>query len=366
MKLYDWKLDEISIDCDTSARLVSYQGQIFRDLFYKINLDCDICFLDPGLKDVCFNDNDIITTATNINNSNINMIVYLMCDHNWMSPTHCNLDASTHKLLSLITKPTIHIVWDYFSELTSQQIRYPIWTTMCAKRQIHQTNLSLPRKYLYSCLSNIVKPFRIINLLEFQKSAYYNKSLITFNAPTGALYNELSSYGMQYVTQFEDIIPLLPINTASSITDIALVSVVNNEVIYDYSGSAYQNTYVNIILETGYTDKFFSEKTFKPILANQFFVIIAGKGAVAVLRELGFDTYDDIIDHRRYDNSPDNTRIQDVHTLLHDMQHYNWEQIYKDTVERREKNRQLLLNLTFEKNFITELTHIIETIVKPT
>jgi hypothetical protein len=373
MKLYDWKLDDIPIDCDTSARLVSYQGIIFRDLFYKFKLNCNICLLDTGLIDSCSTNTDINITATKINNSEIDIIVYLSCDHAWLLPTQNNLYASTHKLLSLISKPKIYISWGYSTEITDRQIRYPIWATMCVNNRtslLTPTDI-LPKKYLYSSLSNIIRPSRIINLLEFQQSKYYDKSLITFNSlnesvEENQIYNELATYRKDYIDQFKNIIPTLPINTATSNDEITLINIIDNDVIYDYCNSAYRDSYVNVITETSYVDKFFSEKTFKPILAKQFFVIIAGKGSINVLKELGFDTYDDIIDHDRYDKSPDNVRIQDVHLLLQDMQYYNWEQIYKDTAERREKNRQLLLDLTFEKKFLSELEQMITTIVKPT
>ena len=87
--------------------------------------------------------------------------------------------------------------------------------------------------------------------------------------------------------------------------------------------------------------------------------MISGKGTIAMLKELGIDTYDDIIDHSRYDHSNDKVRIQEVHKLLHDMQHYNWEQIYKDTIDRREQNRQLILSQKFDKQFLLELEQII-------
>jgi hypothetical protein len=136
--------------------------------------------------------------------------------------------------------------------------------------------------------------------------------------------------------------------------------------VFNYNNAAYADSYVNIIVESVYEDIFFSEKTFKPMLANQFFVIIAGKGSIAALREMGFDTYDDIIDHDIYDNEPDDTRIQAVHKLLRYMQYYDWKKIYTDTVERRKKNRQLLLDLTFEKKFVSELEQMVTTIVKHT
>jgi phosphate uptake regulator len=51
-----------------------------------------------------------------------------------------------------------------------------------------------------------------------------------------------------------------------------------------------------------------SEKTFKPIIAGQLFVLIASPGAIQFLRDIGIDTFDDIIDHS-YDQIED-TKIR--------------------------------------------------------
>lgn len=54
----------------------------------------------------------------------------------------------------------------------------------------------------------------------------------------------------------------------------------------------------------------FSEKTIKPFLAHQLPLIFGVYGLQKKLRELGFDLFDDYIDHKSYEN------IKDAHTRL--------------------------------------------------
>lgn len=382
MKLYNIKLEEIP-PYGLCNDLVSWQGHPLRDILYQFNLDYNICLIDRGAGSIGWTELEVNQTVSCINNSDIDIIFFLMNDHAYEYPP---LNEQQNNLISSLSKPVIFIVWNYFKINHRQyQIKYPFWATQCVsfKKKINEnqyihysdTNITSTRKkYLYSSLSNIIYGFRLVNLVEFQKSNYYDKSLVVVNTPNRASDDKLFwQWEMQYrwplyATAFKKILPTLPINTATSPDDNIILAngVINNDIVFDYTNAAYANSYVNVIVESSYELPFFSEKTFKPLLANQFFVIIAGKGSIAALREMGIDTYDDIIDHSRYDNSPDTTRIQDVHSLLHDMQHYDWEQIYIDTIERRNKNRQLLLDLPFEKKFLLELEQMITTIIKPT
>lgn len=381
MKLYNIKLQEISIVDD----LKSWHGPYLYPRILDMDINFNICLIDRCCGSVDWSQLDIEETVTSINNSTVDAIICLMADHCYRRPL-ITTEPNETKILKSITKPIIYVVWDYIlDQIDNQyQIKYSIWTTLCVifnkligTEYINYSTVDIAtthKKYLYSCLSNVVYSFRLVNLVEFQKSNYYNKSLITFNALTVDKQTseywpwEIQQYGPIYAEQFKKILTTLPINTATSPNDIALVdgAMVDNDIVFDYTNSAYAASYVNVIVESTFESRFFSEKTFKPILANQFFVIISGKESIAALREMGIDTYDDIIDHSRYDNSPDRLRIQHLHTLLNDMQHYDWEQIYIDTVERREKNRQLLLDLPFEKKFLSELEQMISTIVKST
>lgn len=61
----------------------------------------------------------------------------------------------------------------------------------------------------------------------------------------------------------------------------------------------YQNTFVEIVSETTYTEKAYllTEKTLNSIYGCCFPIMISGQGSVAFLREMGFDVFDDIINH---------------------------------------------------------------------
>jgi hypothetical protein len=77
----------------------------------------------------------------------------------------------------------------------------------------------------------------------------------------------------------------------------------------DNNPAAYMNSYFYICTET-YTEGPFrslTEKVFKPIVNMQPFFMVAYPGALALLRELGFKTFGDVIDES-YDVEPDTTK----------------------------------------------------------
>lgn len=61
----------------------------------------------------------------------------------------------------------------------------------------------------------------------------------------------------------------------------------------------YKNVFVEIVTETSYTEKAYllTEKTLNTFYACNFPIILTSPGAVALLRDIGFDMFDDIIDH---------------------------------------------------------------------
>lgn len=71
----------------------------------------------------------------------------------------------------------------------------------------------------------------------------------------------------------------------------------------------YDRSAFSIISETSATNGycFYTEKTVKPIMAGRLFVMFAGQHYLRHLRELGFRTFDGIIDER-YDLEPDAER----------------------------------------------------------
>ena len=72
----------------------------------------------------------------------------------------------------------------------------------------------------------------------------------------------------------------------------------------------YQDSYFNIVLETMIDvddsgGQFLTEKTFKPIFNNQFFVAVSSANHMAHLRELGYKTFGGVIDEH-YDTIKNN------------------------------------------------------------
>lgn len=83
----------------------------------------------------------------------------------------------------------------------------------------------------------------------------------------------------------------------------------------DHHRTEYQHylaSYFNIVLEThfdvdGSGGAFLTEKTFKPIKHGQPFVIVGAPGSLATLRQLGYRTFDSVVDPT-YDTIMDNTK----------------------------------------------------------
>jgi hypothetical protein len=74
----------------------------------------------------------------------------------------------------------------------------------------------------------------------------------------------------------------------------------------------YSNSYCNIVMETHFDadqsgGTFLTEKTFKPIKHGQLFFVAGPAGSLQALRDLGYRTFDNVLDNT-YDRIADNTQ----------------------------------------------------------
>lgn len=112
----------------------------------------------------------------------------------------------------------------------------------------------------------------------------------------------------------------------------------------------YQQTFCSIIGETSYrSDKpNFSEKTFRAICNGHPFILIGGQHSLQFLRNLGFDTYDDIFDNS-YDTVKDPTQrllaVFDAIDQISNKDMTQLDQIKQSLYHRRLKNIQTYSNL---------------------
>lgn len=184
-------------------------------------------------------------------------------------------------------------------------------------------------QHLYVTYNNLINPYRAhrIDLV----SRLYNKNLISqglvgFNCPTEeALVKTVSDcswYGeasLAIFNQEKQNLRTLIVDT-DDVTGFLSASI-------DLDNS--KQAFVQIVTETDfYKDKLhLTEKVFKPIVAGQPFLLLAGRGNLAYLREYGFKTFGDYWDES-YDTIADPSErvgavvkiIEDLSNLTHTQQ----------------------------------------------
>ena len=110
----------------------------------------------------------------------------------------------------------------------------------------------------------------------------------------------------------------------------------------------HENSYCNIVLESQFDvdasgGAFLTEKTFKPIKHGQMFVIAGGTGSLAALRQLGYRTFDSVIDPS-YDTEPDATqRWILLRDIIRDMHAQGLRQVFEACLDDIQHNQQLFM-----------------------
>ena len=108
----------------------------------------------------------------------------------------------------------------------------------------------------------------------------------------------------------------------------------------------YQNAYFNLVVETHFDNDtiFLTEKTFKPILNLQPFIIIGNPGSLDLLKKMGYKTFEDVI-KETYDEQLDyrdrmSELIKMSYDLCHlsDKHHMRIQHIIADTLEHNQRH----------------------------
>lgn len=124
------------------------------------------------------------------------------------------------------------------------------------------------------------------------------------------------------------------------------------------SHEAYQHTALNIVTETTTATGFLSEKICKPLASDQFFLVLAKDCTIKCLSNLGFDTFNDVIDHQRYDRILDmRDRIQAISDYVNEIADKKWTDLYAVYCDRLEKNRKWLFGQEFENIITYQISH---------
>lgn len=113
----------------------------------------------------------------------------------------------------------------------------------------------------------------------------------------------------------------------------------------DYNREIYKDTLINVVTETHYEPHwnkyhhiFLSEKTWKPIICKQAFIIIGPKHTLKYLKELGFKTFDHLWDES-YDNCDSHNRLYiALNSLYNTINGYTIDELNRATIDVRKHN----------------------------
>ncbi len=174
----------------------------------------------------------------------------------------------------------------------------------------------MPRTKKFTCLTRIDKPFRRLFGASIWQHGLHNEGYFSYNDEqykTSAQEHECD-HVFDWKEYWSDIPMLLvqfDLHTPIQCDELDDASHNNHKLInHDH----YQDSYWNFILETHFNNStiFLTEKTFKPILNMQPFIIIGNPHSLKLLRELGYKTFDNYICEDYDDNDDDEARMHDV------------------------------------------------------
>lgn len=315
---------------------------------------------------------------SSINNSNIDIVIIPFSDHCYF------LRDQQIEYLSGLTKPYIvlsatasnkfiesknvnQLNWMFFPYWA---ITYPVSTGIPIPSE--DVARRVERNYLFSCLNGNPSYLRLTNLTWMIRNDHVfteENSIITCpkqsrnTNDTTSVDQTLSSLQLHWPEGAEifqkRVIPRLPL-VHDTIKPIQRNDVNDHMNILSCNSAAFTDTYINIITETESPYPHVSEKSLKPMINGQLFVTTAVPGTLDLLREIGFDTFDDILEHSRYSEYHNTlTRLKSLHKRLDELSDWNWAEIYRITEERRVYNRELVLSGNIARKYYQQLERAI-------
>jgi hypothetical protein len=262
------------------------------------------------------------------------------------------LDAAQH-LNQIATDLPFCILsgsYPYFKNPIPQIKFFPFWAVWMSdpysglmRMRPHKFS-SLPKRYNISCLNGTAWEHRQLVYLELSRRDYFKDLVFTFgNRDTYSNINErlMLDQELDEFAQLPKTVAFIPSDAEKEI-DVSI------------NHPAYLETYVNLVTETTVkaSTPMLSEKTFKPIIAGQLFVLVASPGAIQFLRDVGIDTFDDIIDHS-YDSILDTrTRILSALVQVDRLSQMDLKELYNQIKPRLERNSDYFLSQEFRNQFL--------------
>jgi hypothetical protein len=215
------------------------------------------------------------------------------------------------------------------------------------------------RQYKISCLNRMSRPQRLYVFYQLFHREYFGSSLISCRGLVDS-YTEssLSLDSQEYQDLPKEVHDFfLKKNTFwESIPGDATTQ--DYVTIYSSVGHpAYADSLLNIVTESTVADDMIclSEKICKPLRSQQLFTLVGNKDAMHLLRTMGFDCFDQDLDHHDYDKKPNWIyRIDSMLTLI-DQKYQQLDEIYQRNRSGLEHNQQWFYSSNFREKLLENL-----------
>ena len=251
----------------------------------------------------------------------------------------------------LVTSERSSTVDRYTHGMNATSIYY-FFHAIAANEWYHQYRWNRPEytdhQHLYISYNNLVNPYRAhrVDLLcRLYSKNLIDQGLVSFNSPGVEELTNIVNENTWYTPESRKLFDLFKHKLTSRTIDTPDIQGYLSATIDLHNC---RNSMVQVVTETDfYKDKLhLTEKVFKPIVAGQPFLLLAGRGNLEYLREYGFKTFGDYWDES-YDSIADpGARVgavvkvlQELSNLTHtqqqnmrrDMQHivdHNFDQLF--------------------------------------
>ena len=213
------------------------------------------------------------------------------------------------------------------------------------------------KQFAWSCLNANPRPHRIYNFYIAKSKQYFDQSIFSMHDCKGGAVRSDDIVLPAEIIGFWD-------TTKEHLPDKDVVLGGNSAGI-DLNIPAFTECYTHLVSESTVIPKvFITEKTWKPIAAQQLFLVFGNPGTVQTLRMLGVDVFDDVIDHS-YDNEPDFYRRVDlIHQSLESLIALDLQHLHQQTESRRKKNFDQFLSGKFGLRYKQDLLDAIDAYLK--
>lgn len=218
------------------------------------------------------------------------------------------LFTSMENLHLEINEPNLHVI-PWGGDWVNQRTEYSKLDPVLDK--------NFDSKKTYISLNRNVRTHRLITLSYLYGQEYDNNGVITYlKNPNGMPEVLLDIVGWEFGSE-HDIIRDSILRGFDRMKSDLMLSADNYDIYLEYGQQStdnysnfenrlrnlYRDSFVEIVSEPVFTSPsfMFTEKTAHAFYGCNFPIVLSGCNAVAHLRELGLDVFDDIVDHR-YDN----------------------------------------------------------------